>query len=932
MPISGWRGVRVRITGRDAECARLTQLVADARSGHGRSLVLRGEAGIGKTALLNHLAETAEGFTVVRTTGVEFESELALAALGELIRPLHTFLPDLPPRYASALAPFMPQRSVPEATTAAADRHSIYAATLALLSAAAVKQPLLCLIDDAHWVDRASIEALLFTARRLLEDSTLMVFATRDVADFDAPGVETIRLDGLDESASLQLLARGGELPALVATRLAALTMGNPLALLELPRVLALDSPDGLTDLVEPLPTSQLLQRAFAAPLQSMTRSQRQALLVCATAGNVELEVVARALATLDVDLAALDAATDLDMVRVVARAVTFRHPLVRSAVYSQAGPGERRAAHLALAQTSTSPEDADRRAWHFAHAATGPDEAVAAALATTAERARDRGGVVAQAAALERAAELTPDPLLRASRLCDAAHEWAKAGALDHSGALLDQAEALAGSDRTARIDVLGHRAYHAVLRGRPGDIFDVLVAEAEDAGPSDRLVAGRLLSMAMNAPLGQWDVAGTLAVCTKVMELTSPDGPNPLYSKGAVRMALAQVLAGLPEGAELARQCVPVCESHDPDGACAELAEVLTSVEEYDLARRMIDRDIEGARDIGDVSLLAYSLPRRAQLELRVGRPLAGYSDALEGVTIAEAMGQLSNTAGARAALAMATAVLGRAEDCAVHAAEAVRLSPADLDIEARARHALGHVALAGGRIEEAATDLGRADALMHAGGVVEPAVIPVAADLVEALLRAGRPEEARVVLDRLDAAVATTDRRGRRAAALRCHALAARGASAERLFREALDAHAVAAEPLERARTQLCFGQWLRRARRRRDAHEHLAEALRTFESAGARLWAEQARHELATLGMRAQPESDRPDPGVLTPQEWRIAWAAAQGQTSREIAMQVLLSTRTVDYHLGNVYRKLGVRSRRALIDQLAAVSAEPSVGR
>jgi DNA-binding CsgD family transcriptional regulator len=868
----------VRILGRATECTRLAELLDEAGSGRGRGLVLRGEAGIGKTALLDHLADSADGFTVVRATGVEFESGLALAALGELIRPLSGLLGEVPPAHADVLANLVSYRTDDGAVI---DRHAVYAATLALLTVAAAKQPLLCLIDDAHWIDTASAEALLFATRRLRADAVLIVFASRDVPEFDAPGVETLQLAGLDMVASLRLLARSGDLPATAGARLAVSAMGNPLALLALPRLLA------SVGSLDPLPSNKTLQRAFGAHLSSMSDRHRLALLVCAAAGHAEFDVVARALAEVDLDLADLDEGAARGLVLITARTVVFRHPMVRSAVYAQAGPGERRAAHRALAEVCVS--DEDLRAWHRAHVTAGPDETVASELVTTAGRARRRGGIAAEAEALERAAELTAEPVMRARRLFAAAAAWSAAGAPERSDALLDQA----GAGRTRARTV------------------EKLSAVAEEGGPDDRLAAGRLLSA--TAPR-TWSVGDRLEKCSKVMVVTSPDGrPNPAFPAGAVRMASAQVLAGLPAGAELARNCVVVCERHEPTGACAELGEVLTYTEDYDLARRMIDRDVDGARAAGDIAVLAFSLARRAHLEVRRGRLGAANSDALEGAEIAGVMGLPSVSA---ATLAMVAAAFGSVDDCAAHAVEALRLG--DPEVETTVRHALGLIALAAGRIEDAVTELRRADTLLRDAGVVDPAVVPAAADLVEALLRAGRADEARRVLSRLDGAVAVTGRRGRLAAALRCHALSTRDATAGALFAQALEAHADVDEPLEHARTLLCFGQWLRRARRRQDAQRHLAAALEIFESTGARLWADQARHELNVLGLRANP---RPDLGALTAQESRIALAAARGQTSREIAAQVLLSVRTVDHHLGNVYRKLGVPSRRALVLQL-----------
>lgn len=869
----------MQILGRATECARLAGLIDEARSGRGGGLVVRGEAGIGKTALLDHVAGSADGFTVVRATGVEFESGLALAALGELIRPL---LGEVPPAHADVVENLVSPRTDDGSVL---DRHAVYAAALALLTAAAAKKPLLCLMDDAHWIDRASAEALLFAARRLRDDPVLIVFAARDVPEFEAPGVESLQLTGLDTVACLRLLARVGDLSPAAGARLAVSTRGNPLALL------AFRSSGGLPGTLGPLPSDKTLQRAFGGHLSSMSDRHRLALLVCAAAGHTEFDVVARALAEVDLDLADLDEAAARGLVLVTARTVVFRHPMVRAAVYAQAGPGERRAAHRALAEACGTAADEDLRAWHQAHVTAGPDETVASALVSTAGRARRRGGIAAEAEVLERAAELTAEPVMRARRLFAAAAAWSAAGAPDRSGVLLDQA----GTGRTRAKTV------------------EKLSAVAEEGGPEDRLAAGRMLSA---TAARTWEVGARLEECSKVMVVTSPDGgPDPAFPEAAVRMASAQVLAGLPAGGELARACVPVCERSEPTGAGAELGEVLTCLEDYDLARRLIDRDVDGARASGDIALLAFGLSQRVRLEVRRGRLGAANSDALEGAEIAEVMGRPSVGASARATLATVSAAFGSVEDCAAYAAEALRTRPDDPEVETTVRHALGLVALAAGRVDDAVTELRRADTLLRTAGVVDPAVVPVGADLVEALLRARRADEAGRALSRLDDAVAATGRRGRHAVALRCHALSTRDATAGALFAQALDVHAEVDEPLERARTLLCFGQWLRRARRRQDAQRHLAGAAEIFESAGARLWAEQARHELNVLGLRGNP---RPDLGVLTAQESRIALAAAKGQTSREIAAQVLLSVRTVDHHLGNVYRKLGVPSRRALV--------------
>lgn len=880
------------IVGRDAEIARLHEMVAHTRIGQGGAVVISGEAGIGKTALLDLVADHAEGCTVVRATGVEFESELTYAALSEIARPLREHAAELPDHHAAVFRDVVLPANV--------HRHTVYAATLALLTAAATVRPVICLVDDAHWVDRASAEALLFTARRLQSDAVLIVFATREIPEFAAPGIATIRLHGLDETTSRRLLPAG--LPAPTAARLTALTMGNPLALLEVPRML--DLTRGANPR-EPLPTNQLLGRVFAAALPSMTADERLALLVCAASGHAELEVVKRALADLAMDVGALDTGVTDGLIRITGDAVLFRHPMVRSAVYAQAAPGERRRAHQALATALTAPEDADRQAWHRAHGAVGPDEDVAAALASAAQRARNRDGAAAAAVALERAAELTADRDAQAARLSAASTAWRETGAFDHAGTLLDRAEALQPDDPAIRLDLLGQRAYLMMLHGEID--FDTLVADTRRIADADPVSAGRMLSMSMNGPLSQWDVPATLDICLDVMRLISPDGPSPVFPKAAVRLALAQVLAGQPAGRALAMECVPLAETHDRDGTCSELAEVLLYTGDYPEARHMVELDIEGARLADDISLLVYALPRRALSELIAGHPLAAYSDATEAVGLAEVMGQRANASNAHAMLALVNAVLGRAEDCAGYAMEAMRPHPDNLEIEARARHALGHLALATGRFEDAARELGRVAELL--AQVVEPAVVPYAPDLIEALLRLGRRADAERVLARVAGS-------GRPSIVLRCQALVT---GDEALFQAAIDN---TPEPLARARIMLAYGQWLRRIRRRQDAYVQLDGALQVFEPAGVRLWAEQTRRELDVLGMRSTRRTDYPDPGLLTAQEWRIAWAAAQGRTSREIATQVVLSVRTVDHHLGSVYRKLGIRSRRELVHRLA----------
>ncbi|GIJ43154.1 hypothetical protein Val02_00400 [Virgisporangium aliadipatigenens] len=907
--------------GRDRERADLRAMLRDARAGRSSSVVLRGEAGIGKTTLLDDLAADAHGFRVVRVVGVEFESDLPFAALTALTRPLVRFLDDVPRVQAEAF-----RAATGTGTARPPDRLTVYAATVSLLAAAAEKRPLLCLVDDAQWLDRASTEALLFAGRRLLAEGVTMVFAARDVPRFEAPGLAELTLDGLDESAGTALLRRNGVSSDLVARTLVSMTNGNPLALAELPRVLSEEQKSGQAPLLDELPTTERLERAFADRVAALPAQGRSALLVCAIAGEVAPETIEPALAALGLESGPVDEAVRAGLLRRVAGVLTFRHPLVRSAVYHRATPDEKRAVHAVLAAVHPESEEDDRRVWHLAHAASGTDEEVAAALARAGVRARRRGGLVAEATAFERSAALTADPVKRGARLAQAARAWTGTGKIEYAAGLLDKATPLVAGSARHRCDVLAQRAHLAMLRGEPAllaepGLFDTITAEAERAAPEAPQAAGLMLSMAMTAPLSRWDVATALRTGERALALASPHGPGTRNPEVAVRLAFAQVLAGLPDGPRLARRCVPVSVRADDHGACAALAEVLTWIGDTGVARQLVEHDVDAARRVGDVSLLAFALTQRAHLLLRTGRLAAACADALEAAELAEATGQPGSTAAARAVLARVCAAQGRHAESAAHAAVATALLPHHLGIEAAVRLAAGSGALATGRFADAVAELSTVDDILRSGGVVEPAVFPVGGDLAEALLRVDRRADALGVLRRLETAAARTGRVAARASASRTRALLAD--DPEPHFKEALDGFSQVDAPLETARTELYYGRWLRRGRRRQHARERLERARDAFEGAGAVDWAQQAASELSPSSSRRTPGPQHGAAEELTAHEWRIAYAAAQGRTSREIAAQVLLSVRTVEYHLGAVYRKLGIRSRRELAERLGS---------
>lgn len=899
------------LVGRVAERRQLDSLLTSARAGHSRCLVLRGEAGIGKTALLDYTASMAAGMLVLRAQGTEFEAELAFSALHELVRPLLEFIEELPEVQAEALRIALALRGGPPV-----NRLAVYAATLNLLAAAAEQEPVLCLIDDAHWLDSASADALCFAARRMLAERVAIVFAARDRLRFEAPGVAELPLAGLDLASGVALACRAGMAPP-AAAHLVAVSAGNPLALLELPSMLTEGQRQGRTALDEQLAMSDGMEAVFLSQARSLPEATWRALVVCAVMGTGELAVVSRALRAEGLPLTALDPAVTAGLVRSGNGNVRFRHPLVRSALYSAAGPGVRQTAHLAIAAVLTEPDDADRKAWHLAAAASTPDEPIAAALEATADRARQRGGLVAQARAFERAGRLSPDREQRAQRLLQAATAWRDAGVSEPHAALVD--EVLTLSRRPdLRCQARREQAYLASQGGDTERISEAFVDEAERYAEQDPDAAGRMMSMALNQCWVRWDVAGMLEISARVAGLTSPTLPDPRWPKGAIRLACAQILAGLRGGAELARACVPLCEQHPADGSSAELAEVLTWLDEYATASQLIERDIAASRRDNGLLLLAYALPRQAALLAHQGRLGAAYSAAAEAVEVVAQIGPGPQHGRALAGLALIEALMGADEDCRYHAGMARELTPDTfLDVDTWIRYALGTCALAAGNFADALNDLEHVQDALRRGGVVEPAVIPVAADLIETYLKVSRPDRSRELLDELDTAVALTGRRSAQAAAARCRGLLADDDAFEAEMEKAIALHATLGAPLEQARTLLCYGQRLRRVRRRRDARHQLNKALALFENAGAASWARQCRTEIAATGQQPRP-SHSPPAGRLTTQERQIALYAAEGLTNRDIAVRMFLSPKTVDYHLGNVYRKLLVRSRHELI--------------
>ncbi len=836
--------------------AEIERLFAVARDGGSGVLVVRGEPGVGKTALLDQARqEAAQGFLVLRGAGVATESELPFAALHQILRPLLDRLDDLPEPQAAAM-----RTAFGLATGGVADRFMIGLATLTLL---ADNAPLLCLVDDAQWLDRASAEALLFTARRLHAEGVVVLASARD--DAALAGLPELRVEGLDRTAALELL--DGSVPGLpphVRDRVVEESGGNPLALLELPAAAAGEP--------GPLPLPRRLQEAFEKRIAGLPPQARSALVVAAAADSGELGTILAATRELGLPDDALAQAEGLVTVR--GATVTFRHSLTRAAAYQGAGFIERLAVHKALARTATDP---DRRAWQLAAAATGPDEEAAAGLEAAAGRARERTGYASAAAALERAAHLTPDPERRLRRLTEAAQVAADAGQNGRAGALVGEALLL-----TADPDALATlRAKVAFEDGDAQAAYTILIEAAVRAGGEERT---RLLADAARA-------AWTLA---------DPDGMRRVHEllgampgQEALAAAIggaAELMSGDPgEGLRILRANVAAMPQRRAGMVGERLATVMVDFFGGDFARSHETMRVLAAefRRRGMIGWLAGVLGPLAEAEFFLGRFHEAAATVDETVRIARDTGQRQREVHARGLLALLAAVRG--EEAGGEGEWADRAG-ALLEL------ARGHFGPALERMEQLAGD-------NHALYFVP--------DQVEAAVRMGSPDRAAAPLDRFERWARAAGRPWAEAALARCHALLAE--EPEPYFALAVREDE---RPFEQARSRLLFGEWLRRERRKAEARTQLRAALETFESAGARPWAEHARNELRAAGesgAQAAPDAL----AALTPQELQVVRLAATGATNKEIGAQLFLSPKTVGHHLYRAFPKLGVSTRTEL---------------
>ncbi|MEV4106087.1 AAA family ATPase [Nonomuraea sp. NPDC049695] len=896
--------------GRAVEIAALDDVIARALGGSGSALVLRGEAGVGKTALLDLAASRGGAMRVLRTTGVEPESDLAFAALHQLLRPVMGLLDTLPE----------PQRDAVRGAlglAASGDRFLLAAGVLSLLAEAAVPDGLICVVDDFQWVDRASADALLFAARRLGTERVAMLLAVR--GDAPVKGLPSVTVGGLDDAAAAELLSArtttdgdarrekdgdarrekdggfgreqdGGAVSERVRRDLVVLTGGNPLALRETVGRLTPGQLAGREPLPDPLPGGRQL---FGEQVAALSAPARLLALVAAVEGDLDL--VLRAADRLGASRAALDELEAAGLATASGGHVRFRHPLVRSAVYESAAPAARREAHAALAELT----DGDRRARHLAEAALGPDEAVAAALAESAARARDRGGYGDAATALARAAELTPSPLTRAGRLKDAAVNAWLGGRPGQAESLLAEAREHAGSNAALSMEL-------AQLRGR----FEL---NSGDAAEAVRILrSGESLSMLADAAEAASYVGDTAAI----VEIGRQAAAFPEGFLRDVVVGIGAMLDGAGGHDLLRRALGQVAELGEP----AELmwaSAAASSLGEADLSAELVERAGRLARMSGMVGQLPVVLEFVATAERLAGRLAESQAIAEEGLELAREAGYTNTAAAHLANLAAVAALRGEEESCRRYARDALAIAiPHRVGLRAGvASYALAMLDLGLGRYTAAHE---RFTAIVAAGpGAGNPTVVwRSTPDRIEAAVGAGDREAARAALEAYERWSAHAGTPESRALLARCRALVAAddaGDGPSATFEEALRLHV---NPFESARTGLLLGERLRRAQRPGEARRHLRAAYETFQGAGAEPWARRARGELRAAGESAQaPRNAALD--ALTPQELRIAGLVADGLSSKEIAAQLFLSPRTVEYHLYKIYPKLGIGTRTEL---------------
>jgi DNA-binding CsgD family transcriptional regulator len=886
--------------------------------------VVRGEPGIGKTALLSYAADTAPDFQVIRAEGVESEMELPFAALHQICGRMLSRLDGLPAPQRDALGVAFGLRS-----GSAPDRFVVGLAVLGLLSEVAADHPLLCLIDDAQWLDQASAQVLAFVARRLDAESVVVIFGTRDLAETgNLAGIRQLALAGLSEADARALLASimPGRLDERVSDRIITESGGNPLALIELPHGVSAAELAGGFGVAGTLPLAGRIEQSFLRQIAPLPGPTRRFLLLAAVEPLGDPALLWLAADRLGIAVEAAHAADSDGLLKLGAR-VTFRHPLLRSAIYRSAAPQERREAHRALAAATDPQHDPDRRAWHLAQGASGPDDDIASELERSAGRAQARGGLAAAAAFLERSAALTLEPVRRAERALAAAQVSAQAGAFEAASRLLVIAEAGPLEElELAQCDLL--RGQIASGSSRGSDAPPLLLKAARRLETLDVGLARQTYLEALSAAqyAGRFMTDGGLREVAEAARAA----PRPSQRAGAADLLLDGLALLLTEGhaaaAATLKQAVSAFTGEGISRAEEERwlwivwpsAQILWDDEAW---HKVTTRGVRLARDAGALAVLPVALQQYAGLRLYEGHFAAAASLCDEAASIAEATGGALPPY-----VSLSIAAFGGRDG------EASELADTNTKDALRRGEGLGlnfvpwaMAVLYNGlaRYQEALAAAQRAfeDPDEHVWPVL------AAVELVEAAARCGVPEQAAGALERLSRSTSASGTEWALGVEAYARALLSNGHTAEDLYREAIERLARTRIVVHLARAHLVYGEWLRRENRRTDAREQLRTAHQMFASMGADGFAERTARELAATGERVSKRTAG-GPAQLTPRETQIAQLAGDGLSNPEIAAQLFVSRRTVEYHLNKVFTKLAISTRNQLHLALARRTEEP----
>jgi DNA-binding CsgD family transcriptional regulator len=901
-------GETVRLVDRRAECAVLDELVGAISAGESRALVLHGEAGVGKSALLDYLAGRASGCQVIRAAGVQSEMELAFAALHQLCGPLLGHLERLPEPQRDALRTAFGVLAGPPP-----DRFLIGLAVLGLVSEAAGERPLVCLVDDEQWLDRASAQVLAFVARRLVVESVGLVFAAR-VPGRDLAALPHLVIGGLPDAEARALLdtALTGPLDPQVRDQIVAETHGNPLALVELPRGLTAQQLAGGFGLPSAARLSGTVEESFRRRIAAMPDPTRQLLLLAAAEPTGDPALIWAAAASLGIDADAAVPAVDAGVLEFGGR-VWFRHPLARSAAYHSTPLRQRQRAHRGLAEVTDPLSDPDRRAWHLAQSTSKPDEDVADELVRSAGRAQARGGVAAAAAFLERATVLTVDPPQRVQRALDAAAAKAEAGAFDAALDLIARAEAGPLSDfQRARVDLV--RAQLAFVTNRGSDAPPLLLKAAERFEPADVALSRATYLEAMAAAMFAGRLAGGCGVAEVARAArVSPRPATPRLSDLLLDGFVARFTDGYVAGVPIFRRAISMAVASPGEQLrCLWLASIAALDLWDDQSWDSVSAShVETARATGALTELPLALSMRAVMLQLAGDLTAARTLVQELHAVTEATGAGLAPYGAlllaayRGDQAEVSALIDATTEDVMRRGEGIGLTVAEW-ADAVLNNGIGDyktAMAAARRAAEHPTDLGASPFCW--------------VELVEAAVRCGETDTAADALEHLTEMTSASGTDWALGVQAHSRALLDDGAEAERLYREAIERLRRTRMRSELARAHLLYGEWLRRERRRIDARAQLRLAHGMFDAMGMEAFGERAGRELRATGERARKRTAEMSGERLTAQETQIARLARDGLSNPEIGARLFISARTVQYHLRKVFTKLDISSRSQL---------------